>query len=222
VSRREFRGQLISLAPPEERTLFFDLMPVDLGSFRGYRMRLHLCTVPGQVALGATRHMILRGTDGLVFVADSQRAAVLPNQFSYLDMAHNLKRHNREASDIPTVVQFNKRDLPDILSVYQLRQSLGLPESMEHIEAAASVGYGVSKTLKSLVRKVVRRIGDPAHLPEVDPSWPSTPRASRPSWLPPAARVGNVSEFSAATYPTPRLLEVPATDERGLASTRIA
>jgi len=109
------RGQLISLATPNERTLFFDFLPLDVGSLRGFQTRLHLYTVPGQVFYDAARRAILRGTDGIVFVADSQEARLAANEESVRNLEKNLREQEIEIGEIPYVLQLNKRDLPSAL-----------------------------------------------------------------------------------------------------------
>src|SRR3954451_5253785 len=120
------RGKLVSLNTESERTLFFDLLPVDLGVFRGYSVRLHLCTVPGQIALDETRRLVLRNVDGIVFVVDSQRERLEANIASLRNLEANLLLQGDDPSRMPLVVQYNKRDLPKALAAEELRRELGI------------------------------------------------------------------------------------------------
>jgi signal recognition particle receptor subunit beta len=185
VTRPEYRGKLLSVDTVEDRTLFFDLMPVELGSFKGYSVRLHLCTVPGQEAFHNTRRLILRGADGVVFVADSQRDMLLANQRSMVSLRVNLHRHGLDPTQLPMVVQYNKRDLPDIIGVAELRQALGIAPGIRQIEASASVGYGVSSTLKAINSQALEGVADPRALPEGRSA--SIIPGVRPSMMPQAA-----------------------------------
>jgi len=151
------RGKLISLATETERTLFFDFLPLDLGSVRGFKVRLQLYTVPGQVFYDASRKLILRGADGVVFVADSQEMREEANIESLENLEENLKEHGLILKKLPFVIQYNKRDLPDILSVEQLRQSLNVLGVPDH-EAVAHKGGGVFETLKSVSKLVLTEL----------------------------------------------------------------
>ena len=148
------RGQLISLATPLERTLFFDFLPLDVGSLRGFQTRLHLYTVPGQVFYDAARRAILRGTDGIVFVADSQEARLAANEESVRNLEKNLREQDLEISEIPYVLQLNKRDLPSALPSDDLRRRLSI-KNEPVFEAVAVTGQGVFETLKGIAREVL-------------------------------------------------------------------
>lgn len=165
-SKPERRGKLISLAAESERTLFFDLLPIELGEFRGYQVRLHLCTVPGQIAQEHTRRLVLRNVDGIVFVADSQEARLEDNLQSIVDLYANLRLQGDDPDKLPLVVQYNKRDLPDVLPVETLRQVLRVPKGVQDFEAVATQGQGVFDTMKSLLRQCLHLVGDPAHARE--------------------------------------------------------
>ena len=165
AARPEHRGQLLSLESSSERTLFFDLLPVDLGSFRGYHVRLHLCTVPGQVAFDRTRRMVLRGADGIVFVADSQPNQLENNINSARNLEVNLRSQGIDPRRVPIAVQYNKRDLPNALPVSMLRHYLGVPSWTPQVAAAAAIGQGVSATLKELVKLTLGLVKNPANLP---------------------------------------------------------
>jgi signal recognition particle receptor subunit beta len=145
------RGRLVSLKTESERTLFFDFLPIDLGSVGKYRMRLQLYTVPGQIFYRATRRLILRGIDGVVFVADSQRARLEADLESMEDLRQNLVDYGQSLRVLPFVIQYNKRDLPDVASVEELRALLN-PACVPEFEAEARGGRGVFETLKAVSR----------------------------------------------------------------------
>ncbi|HTM44265.1 MAG TPA: GTPase domain-containing protein [Polyangiaceae bacterium] len=166
VTKPDYRGKLLSVDTAEDRTLFFDLMPMELGAFKGYSVRLHLCTVPGQAAFDNTRRMILRGVDGVVFVADSQRAVQLQNHRSMASLRSNLCRQGVDPEAIPLVVQYNKRDLPNGVAVEEMRQNLRIARDTVQVEACANLGVGVSSTLKTIIKGVLEAVGDPSQLPE--------------------------------------------------------
>ena len=165
-SRPEYRGKLLSLTSDNERTLFFDLLPIDLGEFKGYSIRLHLCTVPGQMAFDRTRRLILRGVDGVVFVVDSQPAQVDANTVSLENLATNLRALGVDPNHIPVIVQYNKRDIEGVMETSELKSVLGIPEGVEQLEASAKYGDGVFDTLKAIVRECLKIVGDPRRAPE--------------------------------------------------------
>jgi signal recognition particle receptor subunit beta len=165
TSRPDQRGKLLSLKSETERTLFFDLLPVDLGSFKGYSIRLHLYTVPGQAAFDRSRRVILRGADGIVFVVDSQRESFFDNVASAENLEENLRLQGRDPKQLPLVIQLNKRDLPNSATVEQLRLALDIPETAHVVEAVATKGIGVYETLKDIVTQCLKRLGDPRELP---------------------------------------------------------
>jgi signal recognition particle receptor subunit beta len=148
------KGKMISLATETERTLFFDFLPLDLGSVRGFKTRIHLYTVPGQVFYDASRKLILRGVDGIVFVADSQQERMDANVEALDNLMDNLKEHNYDFQKIPYVLQLNKRDLPNILPVDTLTKELRRKNETV-IEAIAFQGGGVFETLKDIARQVL-------------------------------------------------------------------
>ncbi len=154
ITSAENKGKLISLATETERTLFFDFLPIDLGQIRGFRTRFHLYTVPGQVFYDSSRKLILKGVDGVVFVADSQEERLDANLESVSNLAQNLKEHGFDLGKIPYVLQLNKRDLPNILPVEELRREL-LVKGEPVIEAIAPQGIGVLTTLKAVARQVL-------------------------------------------------------------------
>jgi mutual gliding-motility protein MglA len=151
------RGKLISLATETERTLFFDFLPVDLGAIRGFKTRFHLYTVPGQVYYNASRKLILKGVDGVVFVADSQVERLDANIESMHNLYDNLTEYGLDLREIPFVVQYNKRDLPNISSLDELQRELN-PTGFPHYEAVAVRGIGVFDTLKAVSKLVIKSL----------------------------------------------------------------
>ncbi len=154
----ETRGKLISLATETERTLFFDFLPVDLGTIRGFNTRFHLYTVPGQVYYNASRRLILNGVDGVVFVADSQAERMDANIASLQNLYENLSDYGYDPQQLPIVIQYNKRDLPNIVSVEDLRAELN-PDGLPEFEAVAVKGIGVFDTLKVVSKLVLKSLG---------------------------------------------------------------
>ena len=148
------RGKMISLTTETERTLFFDFLPLDLGSVRGFKTRIHLYTVPGQVFYDASRKLILRGVDGVVFVADSQQERMDANIEALDNLQDNLKEHGYDLHKIPYVLQLNKRDLPNILPIEVLTKELQRKQEPV-FEAIAFQGTGVFETLKEIARQVL-------------------------------------------------------------------
>ena len=143
-----------SLATETDRTLFFDFLPLDLGTVRGFKTRFHLYTVPGQVFYDASRKLILRGVDGVVFVADSQEERMDANVEALDNLVENLKEHGYDFYKIPYVLQLNKRDLPNVLPVDTLKKDL-VKRSEPIFEAVAFQGQGVFETLKEVARQVL-------------------------------------------------------------------
>ncbi len=152
------RGKLISLATEQERTLFFDFLPVDLGAIRGFKTRFHLYTVPGQVYYNASRRLILKGVDGVVFVADSQPERMDANVASMQNLYENLAEYGYDPLTLPLVIQYNKRDLPTAVPVQELRAQLN-PDNLPDFEACAINGDGVFDTLKSVSKLVLKTLG---------------------------------------------------------------
>src|SRR5476651_2015262 len=148
------RSKMLSLATKTDRTLFFDFLPLDLGKIRGMRTKLQLYTVPGQVYYNSTRQLVLKGADGIVFVADSQDVALDANLDSLQNLEDNLKRQGMRIREVPLVMQYNKRDLPNVLSVGDLEAAInkyGAP----HFQSVATTGIGVEETLKGVTRLVL-------------------------------------------------------------------
>jgi mutual gliding-motility protein MglA len=148
------KGKMISLATETDRTLFFDFLPLELGSVRGFKTRFHLYTVPGQVFYDASRKLILKGVDGIIFVADSQEERMDANIESINNLEQNLKTQGYDLMKIPYVLQLNKRDLPGVVSVEEMRRELSR-KGEPLIEAVASVGTGVFDTLKAVAKQVL-------------------------------------------------------------------
>jgi signal recognition particle receptor subunit beta len=151
------KGKLISLATETDRTLFFDFLPLDLGEIRGFRTRFHLYTVPGQVFYDASRKLILKGTDGVVFVADSQAARMDANLESLKNLELNLKEQGYDLQTMPYVLQFNKRDLPTATPFEEMKKSLHF-KGEPIFEAIASKGNGVFETLKMIAKMVLMEL----------------------------------------------------------------
>jgi hypothetical protein len=151
------KGKLISLATETDRTLFFDFLPLDLGTVRGFKTRFHLYTVPGQVFYDASRKLILKGVDGVVFVADSQEARMDANLESLQNLDKNLVEHGFDLATVPYVLQLNKRDLPTALPVDVLYRSLNF-KGEPTFEATAPIGIGVFDTLKAVAKQVLMEL----------------------------------------------------------------
>lgn len=151
------RGKLISLATETDRTLFFDFMPLELGTVRGFKTRFHLYTVPGQVFYDASRKLILKGVDGVVFVADSQEERMDANVESLYNLEENLQSQGYDLMKLPYVLQLNKRDLPNIIPVEELAAELRRKEEPV-VEAVAASGAGVFDTLKAVAKQVLTEL----------------------------------------------------------------
>lgn len=150
------RGKLISLATEADRTLYFDFLPINIGTINGFQAKFQLYTVPGQVYYNATRKLVLRGVDGLVFVADSQPDKMDENIESLTNLEENLVEYGYNIADLPMVIQFNKRDLPGVMPVEHLNARLN-PRKIPYFEASATVGNGVFDTLKLIIRLVLEK-----------------------------------------------------------------
>jgi mutual gliding-motility protein MglA len=150
----EAKGKMISLATEADRTLFFDFLPLDLGSIRGFTTRFHLYTVPGQVFYDASRKLILKGVDGVVFVADSQEERMEANIESIRNLEDNLKDHGLDLATVPYALQFNKRDLANVMPSDQMYRILNYKREPT-FEAVATTGIGVFDTLKAVAKQVL-------------------------------------------------------------------
>ncbi len=153
----EAKGKMISLATETERTLFFDFLPLSLGEIRGFKTRFHLYTVPGQVFYDASRKLILKGVDGVVFVADSQIERMEANGESLENLRLNLAEQGYSLDKLPYVVQYNKRDLPNVASKEELHGLLN-PTGVPEYEAVAPTGVGVFDTLKAVAKLVLTEL----------------------------------------------------------------
>jgi mutual gliding-motility protein MglA len=153
----EARGKMISLATETERTLFFDFLPLSLGEIKGFKTRFHLYTVPGQVFYDASRKLILKGVDGVVFVADSQVDRMEANIESLENLRVNLQEQGFDIEKIPFVIQYNKRDLPNIAPAEEMRKALN-PRGVPDFEACAASGDGVFETLKAVAKQVLTEL----------------------------------------------------------------
>ena len=153
----ELKGKMISLATETERTLFFDFLPLALGQIRGFKTRFHLYTVPGHVFYDASRKLILKGVDGVVFVADSQVERMEANIESFDNLKINLREQGYELEKIPYVVQYNKRDLPNAAPLNEMRNLLN-PAGVPEFEACATTGEGIFETLKCVAKLVLTDI----------------------------------------------------------------
>ncbi len=151
------KGKMISLATETERTLFFDFLPLSLGEIRGFKTRFHLYTVPGQVFYDASRKLILKGVDGVVFVADSQNERMEANIESLDNLRMNLSEQGYNLDKIPFIMQYNKRDLPNAAPLDELRQNLN-PTRVPEFEACATTGVGVFETLKAIAKAVLTEL----------------------------------------------------------------
>ncbi len=151
----DLKGKMISLATETERTLFFDFLPLALGQIRGFKTRFHLYTVPGQVFYDASRKLILKGVDGVVFVADSQIERMEANVESLDNLRINLADQGYDLDKLPYVIQYNKRDLPNAAPLAEMKRLLN-PNGVPDFEACATVGKGVFETLKAVARGVLR------------------------------------------------------------------
>lgn len=151
------KGEMVSLATEMDRTLFFDFLPLDLGRISGFQTRLQLYTVPGQVYYNATRKLVLQGADGVVFIADSQVSQLSENIVSLRNLHENLLEQGVDLRDIPLVIQYNKRDLPNVLTIDELEEELNFRDAPS-CAAAALMGEGVFDTLRSISEAVLRRL----------------------------------------------------------------
>ena len=148
------KGKLISLATETDRTLFFDFLPLELGTVRGFKTRFHLYTVPGQVFYDASRKLILKGVDGVIFVADSQPERMEANIESIRNLEQNLKEHGFDLATVPYALQFNKRDLGNVMPIEEMYRTLNYKREPT-FEAVATTGVGVFDTLKSVAKQIL-------------------------------------------------------------------
>ncbi len=177
------RGEMISLETETDRTLFFDLLPIDVGVIGGMKVRLQLYTVPGQVFYNATRKLVLKGVDGVVFVADSQLAAIDANLESFRNLEENLAELNLTLDQVPFAFQYNKRDIRNIHPVEKLNETLN-PKGYPWFEAAALHGVGVFETLKGISRQAIQSVRHKLAVTAPGVKLPSPPRAAAAPSMP--------------------------------------
>ena len=206
------RGELISLATDQDRTLYFDFLPVDIGRIHGFSVKFQLYTVPGQVYYNATRKLVLRGVDGLVFVADSQRSKMDENIESYQNLTENLSEYRYDMAKLPLVLQYNKRDLPDIFSVDELENVLN-PRGFPHFEAVATQGVGVFDTLRCISKLVLDLAKGKKVVPDGEvPVEEVVMAESRPA-QPESAAGADVLSASVSASPVPEKSDFPGIEE---------
>src|SRR6266496_4151313 len=202
------KGKMLSLATETDRTLFFDFLPIEIGTIRGMRTRIQLYTVPGQVFYNATRRMVLKGADCVVFVCDSQEAVVEANLESFENLRENLRDNEIDPDQIPVVLQYNKRDLPNALPIEILNERLN-PRNYPFFEAVAVKGIGVEDTLKGVTKMVFKSLSAKYGEPEKAGTNPGlTPPASNPASSSPKAAVP-------ARAPAPPRMAPPASGPPG-------
>lgn len=163
----EHKGKLMTLATQTDRTLFFDFLPVELGEIKGMKIRFQLYTVPGQVFYNATRKLVLKNVDGIVFVATAEKDKMYDNLESFKNLEENVQHYGRSLNDIPFVIQYNKMDLPNILTVGELQKELN-KLTVPYYEASASSGAGVLQTLTGITKLVVHRLKAQTSIADAD------------------------------------------------------
>ncbi len=173
------KGKLISLATDADRTLYFDFLPINIGSINGFAAKFQLYTVPGQVYYNATRKLVLRGVDGLVFVADSQPDKMDENIESLNNLKENLAEYGYSLEDVPIAIQYNKQDLPNVMTSEQMRPVLN-PHGWPEFEASATEGFGVFDTLKCILKLVLDKAKTGGTAPKTTAAAPETPAAQPP------------------------------------------
>jgi signal recognition particle receptor subunit beta len=180
----ESRGEMVSLETESDRTLFFDLLPIEVGTIGGFKTRLQLYTVPGQVFYNTTRKLVLKGVDGLVFVADSQRPMRDANIESFKSLVDNLEEFGLDPSEVPIVLQYNKRDLANILTIEELNSDLNRDGSFKYQEASAVNGDGVITTLKEITKLTLKKLKVRMTAPETSTTTTTTTKLAAPSVRP--------------------------------------
>jgi signal recognition particle receptor subunit beta len=200
------RGKLISLATEADRTLYFDFLPINIGTINGFAAKFQLYTVPGQVYYNATRKLVLRGVDGIVFVADSQPSKMDENIESLTNLEENLREYGYDIDDIPLLIQYNKRDLPGVLTVEELQKQLN-PKGRPYHEASATIGNGVFDTLKAIIKLVLDKAknSSAAKARPITTIEPNEPIAAEPQPVTEPAETPMSSET-----PAPESAEAPA------------
>jgi len=193
------RGDLISLATEADRTLYFDFLPINIGTINGFAAKFQLYTVPGQVYYNATRKLVLRGVDGVVFVADSQPDKMDENIESLINLEENLREYGYDIDNMPLVIQYNKRDLPGVMPVADLDARLN-PKGRHTFEASATVGNGVFDTLKLIIKLVLDKAKSGGTTSSTRPSLETNPVAHKPQ---PVAAVAEETPIQAVASPQP-------------------
>ncbi|MBX7246429.1 MAG: hypothetical protein K1X53_13110 [Candidatus Sumerlaeaceae bacterium] len=158
------RGQLVSLATEQDQTLFFDYLPLDMGEVKGYKTKFQLYTVPGQVYYNATRKLVLRGVDGIVFVADSQESRLKDNIESFNNLMDNLREYGLDFDTTPLVMQYNKRDLPTALPLEELNKFLNPASRFPVFEAVATEGIGIKETLREISSRILQKLNEQSNI----------------------------------------------------------
>jgi signal recognition particle receptor subunit beta len=207
----QVKGKMLSLATKTDRTLFFDFLPLDLGEIRGMKTRVQLYTVPGQVFYNETRKLVLKGVDGVVFVADSQKDMLSPNAESFKNLEQNLKGHGICLAELPHVIQFNKRDLPKLASIEEINAEVN-KYNAPFYESVATTGIGVKDTLNAITKLVLLHLtkkysaGASAPAAKAAPAKPAKPSVAVTA-TPPAAAAPKTPAIplatAAATPPAP-------------------
>jgi signal recognition particle receptor subunit beta len=203
----ENRGKMISLATEEDRTIYFDFLPLHLGKIQDFAVRVQLYTVPGQVRYNATRKLVLRGADGVVFVADSQMHKKLSNVESFQNMEENLQEHGRDLRDLPLVFEFNKMDLPQVIPSAELNQLLN-KMAVPYFETCATAGTGVLEALKGITKLVFNDLSRKALLQKKGKTTTEVPAAAAPQYSMEGAyseklKTGTVASAQSATAAPP-------------------
>ncbi len=231
LMRPQMKSELVSVATETDRTIYFDFLPVKLGKIAGFDFVVRSFTVPGQPYYGETRKMVLQGADGVVFVADSQRYMLDQNKDSLMDLKRNLKVNNLDFATIPLVLQYNKRDLPDCLSIPDLEQALN-ERRVPFFEASAFKGVGVVETLKAVTLTVFKHVRDgglqnlakppPGPGERTGPMTAARSSASIASAIPAAPAPVETSRTTAASAALPRPPSMSGTSPRPVATTPLA
>ncbi len=198
------RGELVSLATDADRTLFFDFLPIELENVGGFKTRFQIYTVPGQVYYNSTRKAVLTGVDGVIFVADSQTSMKTENLESFNNLIENLKYYNRDLSQLPLILQYNKRDLDDIMSIEELDQLFNQPH-LPSYAASAVTGNGVLQTLTACCKQVLQDLKNKSKRTEQDASIGSRLQSPAPhtNSAPPAQEIGISAPAPSATVSEP-------------------
>lgn len=203
------RGKLLSLATEADRTLFFDFLPVEIGKISDFSIRFQLYTVPGQVRYNATRKIVLKGADAVVFVADSQKEMKDSNIESLKNMYENLIENNINPDEISIILQFNKRDLPNILSTDELNKDLNPEGKYSYIESVAVKGEGVEKTFKEITRLVIKNIS----LKHKIKIQTSEEFSEAPSQVEKISKINSIPDSTIFEEPKPKKVEKPVLSE---------